>query len=297
MATGFGARMASACRGTREAARHLYVLLTSPRVVVGSTLEVAWTATHLLTYPLGHLGGRGSQRTAYRIEHLPPVQRGLMLHHLEASGTPILLVHGLVDNRSVFTLLRRNLSRRGFGSIFAMNWQTLTTDLRRAALDLGEEVEAIVAETGYERLHIVGHSLGGLIARYYVTQLGGDERIHTLVTMGTPHGGTYAAYALPLPVIRQMRPGSPFLRELENPAPDCRTRFIAYYSDADQLVLPQRNGALQHPHLRVRNVKLHGVWHNSMPVIGSVAQGIAEALAQLDHDGHTMAPGVTPLTR
>lgn len=282
--------------GLRGAIGHLASLVTTPQVIFGSAIEAAWVATHLLTYPLGHLGGRGSHRTDYRIEHLPPIQRGLLLHHLEAAGTPILLVHGLIDNRSIFTLLRRGLSRRGFGSIFAMNWSTLTTDLRRAALDLGAEVEAIVAETGYERIHIVGHSLGGLIARYYVTRLGGDERVHTLVTVGTPHGGTYAAYAVPLRVITQMRPGSAFLEELDAPVPGCRTRFITYWSDADQVVLPQRNGALRHPDLAGRNIKLHGVGHISMPIVGTVVQGISEALAQLDHEGHTTREGATPIS-
>lgn len=295
-APGWGQRVAHAWGGARSAAGHLVTLATTPQVLMGSVVEAAWLTTHLVTYPLGLVGGRGGHRPAYRIEHLPPIQRGLLLHHLEAAGTPILLVHGLVDNRSIFTLLRRGLSRRGFGSIFAMNWSTLTTDLRRAALDLGAEVEAIVAETGYERIHIVGHSLGGLIARYYVTRLGGDERVHTLVTIGTPHAGTYAAYALPLPVIAQMRPGSAFLTELAEPVPSCRTRFITYYSDADQVVLPQRNGALRHPDLKSRNVRLHGVGHISLPIMGAVVQGITEALAQLDHDGHTMTAGAIPLS-
>ena len=46
-----------------------------------------------------------------------------------------------------------------------------------------------MAETGFERIHVIGHSLGGLIARYYVTRLGGDARVHTLVTLGTPARG------------------------------------------------------------------------------------------------------------
>lgn len=281
-------------RAASATLRHTRSLLT-PAVVLGSAIEAAWVTTHLLTYPIGHLGGRGGSQSQYRLEHLPPIQRGLMLTNLEAAGTPILLVHGLIDNRSIFTLLRRGLSRRGFGAVFAMNWSTLTTDLRRAALQLGEEVEAIVAETGCERIHIVGHSLGGLIARYYVTRLGGDERVHTLVTMGTPHAGTYAAYALPLPVIAQMRPGSGFLTELAEPVPGCTTRFIAYYSDADQLILPQRNGALRHPDLTVRNIKLHGVGHISLPIVGDVVHGITSALAHLDESGHTMAAGAIPL--
>lgn len=283
-------------RAAEATVRHTRSLLT-PAALMGSVIEGTWIAAHLLTYPIGHLGGRGQSQSGHRIEHLPPIQRGLIHTNLEAAGTPILLVHGLIDNRSIFTLLRRGLSRRGFGAVFAMNWSTLTTDLRRAALQLGEEVEAIVAETGYERIHIVGHSLGGLIARYYVTRLGGDERVHTLVTMGTPHAGTYAAYALPLPVIAQMRPGSGFLTELAEPVPGCGTRFIAYYSDADQLILPQRNGALRHPDLTVRNVKLHGVGHISLPIVGEVVHGITTALAHLDHDGHTVAAGATPLGR
>lgn len=286
----------TASRAAEATARHTSSLFT-PGVMWGSAIEAAWVTTHLVTYPLGHLGGRGRRRAEHRIEHLPPVQRGLFHTNLEAADTPILLVHGLIDNRSIFSLLRRGLSRRGFGSVFAMNWSTLTSDLRRAALQLGEEVEAIVAETGYERIHIVGHSLGGLIARYYVTRLGGDERVHTLVTMGTPHAGTYAAYALPLPVTVQLRPGSGFLSELAEPVPGCRTRFICYYSDADAIILPQRNGALRHPDLAARNVKLHGVGHISLPIVREVVHGISAALAHLDAEGHLVTDGATPLGR
>ncbi len=268
----------------------------TPRMLAGIAVEAAWATTHLATYPVGLVAGRGTDvGHGYRIEHLPPVQRGLVIHDVEAAGTPILLVHGLIDNRSVFTLLRLGLTRRGFGRVFAMNYSTLTHDVRTAAARLGEEVEAIVEETGYERIHIVGHSLGGLIARYYVTRLGGDERVHTLVTLGTPHHGTYTAYLVPSRLTRQLRPGSPLVRELEQPAPGCRTRFIVYWSDADQLVLPQGNAALSHPDLRVRNIGLHGVGHVSLPIVGSVVHGISSALAQLDHDGSTRTDGAIPL--
>jgi triacylglycerol esterase/lipase EstA (alpha/beta hydrolase family) len=47
--------------------------------------------------------------------------------------------------------------------------------------------------------------MGGLVARYYVQRLGGDERVHTLVTLGTPHAGTRWARALPHPVVRQLK--------------------------------------------------------------------------------------------
>lgn len=269
--------------------------LLTPRAIVGMAIEGAWVGTHLATYPLGIFQERPEGLRGYRIEHLAPVQRGLLISHLEAAGTPILLVHGFIDNRSIFTLLRRGLTRRGFGSVYAMNYSSLTADIRTAAAQLGEEIEAIVADTGYEKIHVVGHSLGGLIARYYVTRLGGDEHVHTLVTLGTPHQGTYSAYALPSRLGAQMRPGSGLINELDAPAPGCTTRFISYWSDTDVVIVPQGNGALRHPDLSVRNIRLHGVGHISLAIVGDVVHGISTALAELNPEGATLTPGVTPL--
>ncbi|WP_052112361.1 esterase/lipase family protein [Knoellia subterranea] len=269
--------------------------LFTPRALIGMAIEGAWISTHLATYPLGIFQERTEGLRGYRIEHLAPVQRGLIISHLEASGTPILLVHGFIDNRSIFTLLRRGLTRRGFGAVYAMNYSSVTKDVRTAAAQLGEEIEAIVAETGYGKIHIVGHSLGGLIARYYVTRLGGDAHVHTLVTLGTPHQGTYTAYTLPTRLAGQMRPDSALIAELDEPAPGCTTRFICYWSDTDVVIVPQGNGALRHPDLSVRNIRLHGVGHISLPIVGDVVHGISTALAELDQDGGTLTAGVTQI--
>jgi pimeloyl-ACP methyl ester carboxylesterase len=219
-----------------------------------------------------------------------------MIGDVAAAGTPILLVHGMVDNRSIFTLLRRGLRRRGFGRVVSINYSPWTTDVRAAAAELAEEVETLVAETGYERIHVVAHSLGGLIARYYVTRLGGDDRVHTLVTLGTPHGGTVNAYALPSNLCRQLRPGSALMRELAAPVSNCQTRFVAYWSDLDLMVFPQRNARLVHPDLSIRNVQMHAVGHMSLPISGDVVYGISTTLAQLDADGSLLVAGVTELT-
>jgi hypothetical protein len=270
--------------------------LLTPAGVVGAAVEVAWLSTHLALYPFGLFSHADDNKGhGYSVEELPPVQRGLVIGDVEAAGTPILLVHGMIDNRSIFTLLRRGLVRRGFGRVVSINYSLLTTDVRIAAARLAEEVEALVAETGYERIHVVGHSLGGLIARYYVTRLGGDARVHTLVTLGTPHGGTFNAYALPSNLCCQLRPGSALMRELSGAVPDCRTRFVAYWSDLDQMVFPQRNASLVHPDLTVRNVEMHGVGHMSLPISGHIVHGISTTLAHLGVDGSLLTAGVTEL--
>lgn len=239
-------------------------------------------------YPLGVVEEQWRlQQERNSIEHLPPAQRGLLVGDVEAAGTPIVLVHGIFDNRSIFTLLRRGLHRRGFGSTYALNYSALTDDVRAVSRRLGKLIEQVCEETGHERVHVVGHSLGGLIGRYLVQRLGGDERVHTLVTLGTPHGGTLPAHIVPLELARQMRIDSDLIAELAEPAPGCRTRFLAFWSDIDQLVIPQSHARVDHPDLRSRNVLVRGVGHLSLPVDGRVVREIATTLALLDEPDAT----------
>jgi hypothetical protein len=86
------------------------------------------------------------------------------------------------------------------------------------------------------------------------------------------------------------------MQELAAPAPGCRTRFVAFWSDLDQLIVPQHAAAIDHPDLHARNVRLRGVGHMSLPISGSVVHEIATLLAHLDEDGRTQTAGVTTLT-
>ncbi len=271
--------------------------LLTPTGLTGAALEASWCGLHLGLYPLGLLGARATDRRAgYGLGHLPPTQRGLLVQDVEAAETPILLIHGLIDNRSIFTILRRGLRHRGFGRLETINYSILTGDIRTAAANLGAEVERLVRETGYERIHVIGHSMGGTIARYYVTRLGGDRHVHTLVTLGTPHAGTYSAYGIATRLTRQLRPGSSLMQEMDQPVKDCQTRFIVYWSDLDQVVMPPRNAAMHHEDLNVHNIELHGVGHMSLPITSSVVRGISDALAHLDTSGATVTPGVSEIS-
>jgi triacylglycerol lipase len=260
-----------------------------PRVASGLAIEAAWATAHLVMYPFGLLSaparavGR-SQR--HDLNGLSPEQRGLFHYRIDAAETPIVLVHGIIDNHAIFTVLEYALRRRGFQTLSSYDYGLLTHNIPRAAARLGQAIEELSAATGYERVHVIGHSLGGLIARYYVQRLGGDRRVHTLVTLGTPHQGTQLAWAGPLlPLIRQLAPNSSILQELAEPAPLCNTRFIAFYSDIDHLVVPSRNARLDHPDLNVQNIPVRGIGHLSMPNNGRIAFTIAQALRQLDPDG------------
>jgi triacylglycerol lipase len=129
-------------------------------------------------------------------------------------------------------------------------------------------------------VRLVGHSLGGLIARYYVQRLGGHARVETVVTVATPHAGTVAAWLLaPLPLVRQLRPGSKLLGELAEPAAECATSFVAFWSDCDELILPARNARPEHPDLRVRTVPVPGVGHLALASHPDVVREICRTIA------------------
>ena len=270
------------------------VTLDLLRAASGLAIEAGWATAHLMMYPLGLfsasspiVGAPGATISG----GLSPEQRGLFHHGVEAAETPILLVHGIIDNHAIFTVMDRALRRRGFQTLATYDYGLFTQNIPRAALRLGEAIEQLSAATGYERIHVIGHSLGGLIARYFVQRLGGDSRVHTLVTLGTPHQGTQLAWAASLlPLVRQLTPGSPVIRELAEPAPGCRTRFIAFFSDIDHLVVPGRNARIDHPDLNVQNIAALGVGHLSMPNNGRIAFTIAQALYELDPAGASSAP-------
>ncbi|MFT6563600.1 MAG: pimeloyl-ACP methyl ester carboxylesterase [Actinomycetes bacterium] len=281
----------------RVSGRKARKALMTPAGAKGVLVEAAWLSTHIAMYPMGLLEERAREEDLrHNLEGLPPIQRGLIIGDVEAAGTPIIMVHGVIDNHSVFTVLRRSLSRRGFGRVITLNYSPLSGDIRRLSRRLALLVESVCRETGYERVHIIGHSMGGLVARYYVQCQGGDARVHTLVTLGSPHAGTAYARAIPLSLARQLRPDSEFVKELAEPSPGCRTRMIAVWSDLDQVIVPQRNARIVHPDLNARNVFIRGVGHMSLPVDGRIVHEISTALSHLDRAGTTVAVGATSIS-
>jgi hypothetical protein len=259
--------------------------LWSPATLAGGLTELAWVGAHVLLYPLGTRTEPVQADARFRPGLQPPAVRALFAADPLAARTPVLLVHGLVDNRSIFAIMRRSLRRRGFSTVCSWNYSPLLRDVERGARELGDHIARICEQTGHDRLHVVGHSLGGLIARYHVQCQGGDQRVEQLVTLGSPHQGSVLAHVLPTPLVRQLRPGSPLLQELAAPAPGCRTPLTAIYSDLDQVVRPTAAGRCEHPDLTTRNVLVRGVGHMSLPIHRLVVDEVAATLAGLRSTG------------
>ncbi|WP_371642037.1 esterase/lipase family protein [Streptomyces mirabilis] len=201
---------------------------------------------------------------------------------LTDSGIPVLLVHGLADRASIVSPLQRELRGCGVGPLSLASYNVLTPDIRTAARVLGQQVELASAQSSGLPVVLIGYSLGGLIARYYVQRLAGDAHVPLVITLATPHGGTATVLlAPPHPLLRQLRPGSELLTELAEPAAGCRTRFVAFYSDLDEAVIPAVKGCIDHPDLKALNVLVPGVGHLTLPLHQPVVEQVRSLLTAI----------------
>ncbi|WP_329495438.1 esterase/lipase family protein [Kitasatospora herbaricolor] len=256
--------------------------------VRGAGAEAAAIAGHLVRYPTG-VGDEPRPAPGHPCppEHDGPApEPGAATTSGRPHPGPVLFLHGFADNRAVFHPLLRALRRDGWTHLHALNHSPLTSDVRTAAVLLGRHVEWARRAHRGAPVTLVGHSLGGLIARYYVQCLGGDEHVPTVITLAAPHEGTLAAHLPnPFPITRQMRPGSDLLAELRRPAAHCRTRFTAFWGELDEVVLPARNGRLRHPDLAAENVMVPGAGHVALPVDRRVVDGVRRILAAAEAAG------------
>lgn len=152
---------------------------------------------------------------------------------------PVLLVHGYLCNRGLWWRLRRRLRAQQF-PVATINLLPPLADIDSFAEQLHERIEALLAETGADRVALVGHSMGGLVSRAYLLRHG-PNRVAKLITLASPHQGTRVAHFGLGPNARQMEPDSPWIRGLASREPRSLPA-VNVWSTADEIVVPPHRG-------------------------------------------------------
>lgn len=273
----------------RQAAIALRSLLR-PGTYFGTAREIALAVFHAAAYPMGM--ARDATRRSRALPGLDPIEHDL---DAETAAMPVILVHGWVHNRSAFLGISRVLRRSGFAHVHAFDYNPLLYDLPEVAAMLADEVGRVRTITGADRVMLVGHSMGGVVSRYYVQQLGGDRHVDSVITLGSPHRGTYSAFLGWGAAAPQMRPGSALMRRLQETSRPTDVRWISLYSDLDLLVLPAVNAKLRHPALRATNILVNDLGHLSLLMSGEVMEIIVAHLSDRTLNRPAPMPEVTPL--
>jgi pimeloyl-ACP methyl ester carboxylesterase len=101
---------------------------------------------------------------------------------------PVLLVHGFGHNAGAWSKLATRLAAAGFSDLSTITYG-IDDDVPGIAARIAEEVEAVTTSRAIDRVHLVGHSLGGVAIRYWYDVLGGDQQADAVVTLGAPLRG------------------------------------------------------------------------------------------------------------
>ena len=149
----------------------------------------------------------------------------------------VVLVHGYLANRSTLLPLASYLRWRGLGPVLSFNYRS-SEGVERGALALRDDLRRHVRGG---RIDLVCHSLGGLVARVYLQDLGGARRVDRCITLGTPHRGTYNAYWVASRVGAELRPDSKLLQRLASSAARSidGVSFLSIVAGSDNLVIPR----------------------------------------------------------
>jgi triacylglycerol lipase len=159
---------------------------------------------------------------------------------------PILFVHGYVESASLWNTMIGRFEKDGYPKSYLSAYSYNTSQSNKTdAAEVKSKVESLLKTTGATKVDIIAHSMGSLNSRYYIKNLGGQEKVDDWVSLGGPNHGTETANFCFSQSCVEMRVGSTFLKELN--ATDETPGAVSYgtwWSPCDEIINPDSSVAL-----------------------------------------------------
>ncbi|MFO0551133.1 MAG: hypothetical protein U0271_22270 [Polyangiaceae bacterium] len=189
------------------------------------------------------------------------------------SGVPVVVVHGYGQNRVDFIRFARVFARSGGGPVFGFNYLFLR-GLGPLAGSLERFIDGVRRETQSDRVDLVCHSMGGLVAAKLLAEPGAHALVRRCVTVATPHHGL--AYKGPIfgAARRELRLG-------HGVSPTSAVPLLSVYSAHDNVVFPAtKSSHIEEPH--VENLEVAHLGHLGILFERRVLEAITRWLLERD---------------
>lgn len=165
---------------------------------------------------------------------------------VKSDRPPVVLVPGWFLPTAIWIPLSKQLKDRGYvHQVTVPHWPSFG-DIRDYAAAAAFRAQKIQEQTGSKRLEVIGHSMGGLVLRYYLKHMGGVEVASHYVSFGTPQHGTVIGKLWPCTSTDQMLPDSAFLKDLnagdETPG---SVKYTSIRTNTDEIVLSETSPILE----------------------------------------------------
>lgn len=150
-------------------------------------------------------------------------------------------LHGFVCNRGFWNPWMRELRAAGHPFV-AVNLEPVFGSIDAYAPIVDDAVARVAQASGGLAPVLVCHSMGGLAARAWLRASGAASRVHHVVTIGTPHRGTWLGHFSHTSNGMQMRLDGGWVAQLaQHRAP---VPFTCWYSNCDNIVFPASTATL-----------------------------------------------------
>jgi len=196
---------------------------------------------------------------------LPPLKQG--------HRPPVILLHGLFQNRSSLFWLQHRLRSAGYRQIISINTPACR-DLETLTEKLAKKVDELRIRLKVDKVILVGHSMGGMIARNYVQNRGGAVHVERVVTLGSPHQGSKLAPFALSSMGKMLLPGSEFIRRFNSAAWPQVTPIFSIYTRYDNIVMPAELARMD----GAKSIELDGMGHTALLFHPRSLQAVIEAL-------------------
>lgn len=168
----------------------------------------------------------------------------------------VVFIHGFFCNRGFWNPWLEQLQGTGHAYI-ALSLEPMFGSIDEYTAQIDAAVKQVTQACGSAPL-LVCHSMGGLAARAWLQSMHADSRVHHIVTIGTPHRGTWLARFSGSLNGQQMRLNSDWQTSLDRDAPSQRSSlFTCWYSSSDNIVFPTTTATLPGADNRLIRGKAH----------------------------------------